>query len=289
MSLPYNLPKQLDAEATRLSAADFRVFQFFLSESCGIELNDDKQYLVKSRLLSLLVNQGISSLAELASLLQADSKLGARVRIAVIDAMTTNETFWFRDENQFSLLQNTLLPELIARKTGSLRIWSAACSSGQEPYSLSIVALEALHKLQKTKTIQIIGTDISETILDEAKKAVYSDLALSRGIDAETKTRYFEKNFAGYNLKAEVTQQVRFQQFNLLKPFTTLGRFDIIFCRNVLIYFSNAVKQDIISRMADNLETGGYLFLSSTESMPIGITNLTTVQAGNTCYYQKTG
>jgi len=117
---------------------------------------------------------------------------------------------------------------------------------------------------------------------------VYSELALTRGIDAQTKARYFEKNYAGYNLKAEVSNQVRFQQFNLLKPFAALGRFDIIFCRNVLIYFSNAVKRDIINRMADNLEPGGYLFLSSTESMPIGITSFTTVHAGNTCYYQKT-
>ncbi len=283
------LPKYLDPDSTHLSAADYRVFQFFLSESCGIELNDDKQYLVKSRLLSLLGKHDVSSLAELASLLQSNSTAGTRVKSAVIDAMTTNETFWFRDEKQFNLLQHTLLPELFARKTGALKIWSAACSSGQEPYSLSIVVLEALQALHKTKTVQIIGTDISETILDEAKKAIYSELALSRGIDVETKARYFEKNYAGYNLKAEVCNQVRFQQFNLLKPFAALGRFDIIFCRNVLIYFSNAVKRDIINRMADNLEPGGYLFLSSTESMPTGIASFTTVHAGNTCYYQKTG
>jgi chemotaxis protein methyltransferase CheR len=289
MTLPYKLTKHLDAEATHLSAADYRVFQFFLSESCGIELNDDKQYLVKSRLLSLLGKHDVNSLAELAILLQSNSTLGAKVKSAVIDAMTTNETFWFRDEKQFSLLQNTLLPDLFARKTGALKIWSAACSSGQEPYSLSIVVLEALQAIHKTKTVQIIGTDISETILDEAKKAEYSELALSRGIDAQTKARYFEKNYAGYNLKAEVSNQVRFQQFNLLKPFAALGRFDIIFCRNVLIYFSNAVKRDIINRMADNLEPSGYLFLSSTESMPNGITSFKTVHAGNTCYYQKTG
>jgi len=289
MTLSNKLPKHPAADTAHLSAADYRVIQVFLSVACGIELKDDKQYLVKSRLLSLLGKHDVSSLAELAMLLQSNSTVGAKVKSAVIEAMTTNETFWFRDEKQFSLLQNTLLPDLFAKKTGTLKIWSAACSSGQEPYSLSIVVLEALQAAHKTKTVQIIGTDISEKILDEAKKAVYSELALSRGIDAQTKARYFEKNYAGYNLKAEVSNQVRFQQFNLLKPFAALGRFDIIFCRNVLIYFSNTVKHDIINRMADNLEPGGYLFLSSTESMPNGISSFTTVHAGNTCYYQKTG
>lgn len=275
------------AEAAQLSETHYQAIQSFLYQNCGIALGDNKQYLVKSRLQCLLGKYEINSFAELANALQSSSQGSARLKNAVIDAMTTNETFWFRDEKQFIVLREKILPELFAKKNGTLKIWSAACSSGQEPYSIGIASLEAMRASGKNKTVQIIGTDISETILEEAKKAVYSELALSRGVDPTTKAQYFQKNYDGYGLNSEVTRLVRFQQFNLLKPFAALGHFDIIFCRNVLIYFSEQIKRDILTRMADNLEPGGYLFLSSTEAMPSGLPGFEAVHAGQTSYFKK--
>jgi chemotaxis protein methyltransferase CheR len=272
-----------------ISAAEYQAIQQFLSQSCGIELGDSKQYLVKSRLLPLMGKFEFSSFAELANSLQSASFSAQKLKSAVVDAMTTNETFWFRDERQFVELKDKVLPGLLNSKNGNVRVWSAACSSGQEPYSIGICALEAIRASAKSRSVQIIGTDISEAILEEAKKAVYSEAALSRGMDSTAKARYFQKNYDGYLLSPEVSQLVRFQQFNLLKSFTALGRFDLIFCRNVLIYFSDQVKRDILTRMADSLEPGGYLFLSSTEAMPIGLDSFELVRSGLTSYFKKVG
>ncbi|MDX8130213.1 protein-glutamate O-methyltransferase CheR [Methylomonas sp. EFPC1] len=272
-----------------ISAAEYQTIQQFLSQSCGIELGDSKQYLVKSRLLPLMGKFEFTSFAELANSLQSASFSAQKIKSAVIDAMTTNETFWFRDERQFVELKDKVLPGLLNSKNGNVRVWSAACSSGQEPYSIGICALEAIRASSKSRSVQIIGTDISEAILEEAKRAVYSEAALSRGLDSAAKARYFHKNYDGYLLSPEVSQLVRFQQFNLLKSFTALGRFDLIFCRNVLIYFSDQVKRDILSRMADSLEPGGYLFLSSTEAMPTGLNSFELVRSGLTSYFKKIG
>lgn len=270
-----------------ISAAEYQVIQQFLSQSCGIELGDSKQYLVKSRLLPLLSKFEFPSFAELASNLQSAAFSAQKLKSAVIEAMTTNETYWFRDDRQFAELRDNVLPGLLNQKNGNIRIWSAACSSGQEPYSIGICALEAMKATAKSRSLQIIGTDISEAILDEAKKAVYSEAALSRGIDDIAKARYFHKSYDGYSLNPEICQLVRFQQFNLLKSFTALGHFDLIFCRNVLIYFSDQVKRDILSRMADSLEPGGYLFLSSTEAMPASLSAFELVRSGLTSYFKK--
>ena len=142
-------------------------------------------------------------------------------------------------------------------------------------------------EVSRNRQVQIIGTDISETILKEAQSAVYSEMALSRGLHAQTRNRFFQKTEKGYQLTREITQKVRFQPINLLNSYSSLGRFDIIFCRNVLIYFSDEVKCDILVRMAGSLEPGGYIFLSSTESMPIGIKEFVPVRGGKARYFQK--
>ncbi len=270
-----------------LTPLEYKAIGNFLSHSCGIVLGENKQYLVQNRLSFLLKKFDFSSFSDLVSCLQSNVVAAQQVKAAVIDAMTTNETFWFRDEVQFTLLTQTVLPELLKRKTGTIRIWSAACSSGQEPYSISMCADNVIRTMgNRGRNIQIIGTDISETVLMEAKKAVYSELALSRGLDASAKERFFQKTHEGFKLNPEICNKVRFQQFNLLKPFSVLGHFDIIFCRNVLIYFSDEVKRDILSRMAGVLEPGGYIFLSSTESMPIGLKEFEVVRGG-VRYYKK--
>jgi len=270
-----------------MTANEYKVIQSFLNQSCGIVLSDSKQYLVKNRLSGLLAKFDLASFSELASALQANSSLVTKLKVSVVDAMTTNETFWFRDDMQFSELKEKIFPELFSKKTGTVKVWSAACSSGQEPYTISMCADDAMRKSGKNHNVQIIGTDISETILQEAKAATYSELALSRGLDAQTKAQMFQKTHDGYKLNADIVRKVRFQQFNLLKPFSVLGRFDVIFCRNVLIYFSDEVKRDILSRMALSLEPGGYIFLSSTEAMPINIKEFESVRGRRARYFRK--
>ncbi len=266
---------------------EYKIIQNFLSQSCGIVLGDNKQYLVKNRLSGLLTKFDLASFSELARAVQASSSLALKLKVAVVDAMTTNETFWFRDDMQFSELKDKIFPEIFEKKAGTVKVWSAACSSGQEPYTISICAEDANKKSGKMRNVQIIGTDISESILMEAKAAVYSELALSRGLDAQNKNQYFQKMHEGYKLNTNIMRNVRFQQFNLLKPFSVLGRFDVIFCRNVLIYFSDEVKRDILTRMANSLEPGGYIFLSSTEAMPTSIKDFEPVRGGRARYFKK--
>lgn len=266
---------------------EYKIIQQFLSQSCGIVLGESKQYLVKNRLSSLLGKFELASFSELSISLQSNSPVAMRVKAAVVDAMTTNETFWFRDDMQFLELKERIFPEIFKQKAGTIKVWSAACSSGQEPYTISMCAEDAGQQTGKSRNVQIIGTDISESILMEAKAAVYSELALSRGLDVQTKNRFFQKAHEGYKLSPEITRKVRFQQFNLLKPFSALGRFDVIFCRNVLIYFSDEVKRDILARMANSLEPGGYIFLSSTESMPSSIGEFESVRGGRARYFKK--
>ncbi len=271
----------------KITGNDYQIFQQFLSQSCGIVLGESKQYLVINRLSCLLEKFDLISFSELAGFLQASCPVSLKIKVAVIDAMTTNETFWFRDDMQFQALREEIFPEIIKQKAGTVKIWSAACSSGQEPYSISMCAEDSDVMKEKNRNVQIIATDISESILKEARAAEYSEMVLSRGLDSQTRKRFFQKTHHGSRLNNEITQKVRFQQFNLLKPFSVLGRFDVIFCRNVLIYFSDQVKQDILIRMAASLETGGCLFLSSTESMPACIKEFEPVRSGRVRYFRK--
>ncbi|MCK5831562.1 MAG: protein-glutamate O-methyltransferase CheR [Methylococcales bacterium] len=282
LSLTNTPVKKINADIT---LNEYKIIQHFLNESCGIVLTDNKQYLVKNRVTRVLEQFNLASFHELTVAIQVISNArNQKLKAAVVDAMTTNETFWFRDDTQFVELKERIIPTLVAKKNGKIKVWSAACSSGQEPYNISMCAEEVAGNCQ----IQIIGTDISDTILKEAKAAVYSEMALSRGLDEKIRKRFFQQTEQGYQLTRKVTQKVRFQQFNLLNSYSGLGRFDIIFCRNVLIYFSDEVKRDILTRMASSLEPGGYIFLSSTESMPSGIKEFEVVRDGKARYFQKT-
>lgn len=265
----------------------YKVIQKFLEFSSGIVLGEGKQYLVKNRLSDLVFKYCLNSFDELATSLQTDTFAARKIKAAVVDAMTTNETFWFRDDAQFLELKEKILPELLKAK-GTVRIWSAACSSGQEPYSISICA-EALARMGISGNVQIVGTDISDSVLTEAKKAVYSEMVLARGLDSYSKTNYFQAVDGGYQLCSEIVKRVKFQQFNLLDSFAGLGRFDIIFCRNVLIYFSADIKHSILQRMASALASGGYLFLSSTEAMPADLVQYESVRGGRVRYFKKAG
>lgn len=266
-----------------IKVGDFQSIQSFLNSSCGLIVNDSKQYLVKSRLTPLLKQFNLGSFGELAQRLGATDYASYSLKEAVIDAMTTNETYWFRDETQFNELKQQIVPALCKTSRLTIDIWSAACSSGQEPYSISM----SLGELPQQKRLQIMATDISATMLTEAQNAVYSDLAMNRGLNAEQKMQFFQITPQGYQVLPSIKQRVRFRSLNLMESFSSLGQFDIIFCRNVLIYFAEPAKQDILSRMADCLRPGGVLFLSSTESMPSTVKSLQLVNGVFASYFKK--
>lgn len=250
-----------------LSTQDYEAFREFLEEACGIVLGDNKHYLVVSRLTRLMAEEGVTALGELVAHVKDGRNRQLRERI--VEAMTTNETFWFRDTFPFDILKDLILPDLAERRIRSPRIWSAACSSGQEPYSISMTVQEYLAgRPGSLSDVQITATDISPTILSEAKQGIYDPLALARGLSQERRQRFFVQQRDGYwQARPEIRNRVRFSQTNLLQSYSLLGRFDVIFCRNVLIYFSSESKTDILGRMARTLNPGGYLFLGSSESI----------------------
>ncbi len=250
-----------------VSPEAYRGFQQFLEESCGIVLGDNRHYLVSSRLHRVMQDNKLASLEEL--LVQLRRSPNSGLREVVIDAMTTNETFWFRDVYPFEVLKSRIYPELAKTVRGPVRIWSAACSSGQEAYSISIVTQEwrMSNPGALMGDVQIIGTDISPSVLRQAKEGRYDEAAIRRGVSTERQQRYFRKVADEWEVRPEIKARAAFREVNLLANYSLLGRFDVIFCRNVLIYFSNELKRDIIGRMSKVLNPGGYLFLGSSESI----------------------
>jgi chemotaxis protein methyltransferase CheR len=246
--------------------SEYRSFCQFLEQQCGIVLGDSKQYLVKSRLSPLMSRFDIASMSELIAKTMKPSE--RQLRAAVIDAMTTNETLWFRDTYPYELLKNKLLPEV--DKGRAVKIWSAASSSGQEPYSIamSIDEYKRQPSVNSRSMFSVVGTDISNTMLDICQNAEYDNLALSRGLSPERKKTYFEDSGNGMmRVKADIKRMVNFRHLNLLDSYHLLGKFDIIFCRNVLIYFSAEVKSQIVNKFAAQLNPNGYLILGASESM----------------------
>lgn len=246
----------------------YEEFRSFLEKACGIVLGDNKQYLVTSRLAKLMAEHRIADLRELVARMQQGAQRA--LREAVVDAMTTNETLWFRDVHPFNILRDRLLPELQRAATGPLRIWSAACSSGQEPYSISMTVEEfRLANLGVLKQpVEIVATDLARSMLEACKLAEYDQLSLSRGLSRERLQRYFEPlGEDRWRVKPEIRQRVRFQSLNLLDSYLALGKFDVVFCRNVLIYFSGDRKADILRRIHALLRPGGYLILGASEGL----------------------
>ncbi len=256
-------------ETPQLSGAEFQEFRDFLQKVAGIDLGDNKQYLVSTRLRRVLAEYECSSLSDLTKLIQRPGNMQAKQK--VIDEMTTNETFWFRDSYPFDYLKSKILPELSQqRSAGRARIWSAACSSGQEPYSLSMMIEESMKKNFATKNlnVEIVATDLSSVILDKAKTGEYDRLSISRGLSKERLDNFFDS--AGPDLwraKPGIKSRINFRPLNLQESFVTLGKFDVVFCRNVLIYFSAELKKDILTRIHATLKPGGALFLGSSESL----------------------
>ncbi|WP_261594794.1 CheR family methyltransferase [Pseudoalteromonas holothuriae] len=254
-------------ENKHLQQSEYDQFRTFLEQQCGIVLGDNKLYLVKSRLAPLMARFGVDTLSALVS--KTLSPHERQLRAAVVDAMTTNETLWFRDAYPFELLKTKIFPEFNDLRR-PIKIWSAASSSGQEPYSIAMAASEHQSKSAGNLKmgVQITGTDISNTMLDMCKNAEYDALALARGLSAERRKKFFKDSGNGMAQVVDpVKKMVNFRHLNLLDSYALMGKFDVIFCRNVLIYFSPDVKAKIISQFAQALNPKGYLFLGASESM----------------------
>ncbi|WP_350654908.1 protein-glutamate O-methyltransferase CheR [Pseudoalteromonas sp. D48-MNA-CIBAN-0056] len=270
-----------------LQQKEYDQFRLFLEQQCGIVLGENKQYLVKSRLAPLMSRFSVDSLSELVT-----KTLGVherQLRAAVVDAMTTNETLWFRDQYPFELLKTRLFPEFKALNR-PLKIWSAASSSGQEPYSIAMSVAEFQSSSPGVLKMgaQIIGTDISNTMLDMCKHAEYDALALARGLSAERRKKFFKDSGNGMaQVVDSLKKQVSFRHLNLLDSYALMGKFDIIFCRNVLIYFSPEVKAKIIAQFSQALNPKGYLFLGASESMSGLSTDFDMVRCNPGIIYQK--
>lgn len=246
----------------------YDLFRDYLKESCGIVLGDGKQYLVTSRISRIMQENQIEDLQQLVLTLKRNVR--GTLKEQIIDAMTTNETSWMRDIHPYDILRKRVLPELMEGGFGQAKIWCAACSSGQEPFSISMVIEEFRQANMGAlrRQVEILGTDLSKTMLAQCEKGEYDSLAIVRGLSEERKNKFFTfKGNGVWAIKNEVRARVRFKHFNLLDNFALLGKFDVVFCRNVLIYFSSEQKSDILRRIHAALKPGGYLFLGASESL----------------------
>ncbi|OOF00676.1 chemotaxis protein CheR [Salinivibrio sp. MA351] len=249
-----------------ISDQEYRDFCKHLESKCGIVLGDSKQYLVRSRLSPLVNKFGLASLSELVK--SVITGRNRELAVAAIDAMTTNETLWFRDTYPYEVLAHRLLPEL-AKARKPIKIWSSASSSGQEPYSIAMTVAETQQrKPGMLSSVSITATDISTSMLEACRQGIYDNLALGRGLSPERRRTFFEDVGDGkMRIKDSIKRMVTFRPQNLMESYSLLGKFDIIFCRNVLIYFSPDMKAKVLNQMAGALNPGGYLILGASESL----------------------
>lgn len=253
----------------QVRAEDLAFVARFVEELCGVVLDDSKAYLVESRLGRLAQDHGCSSYRELCE--RARRSGDPALRTQIIDAITTHETLFFRDQAPFDALQFRVLPDLIDARTRAkaprrLRFWSAACSTGQEPYSIAITLCETLPD-RNAWNLFIVATDISDAAIQKASRGWYAPYEIQRGMKPALLAKYFVPKNGGYQVRDELRAMVAFRRRNLLEPFDDLGLFDVIFCRNVAIYFDPAKRRDMFLRLARQLVPDGVLFVGSAESL----------------------
>ncbi|HEY8964630.1 MAG TPA: protein-glutamate O-methyltransferase [Alphaproteobacteria bacterium] len=270
-----------------MKVQDFEVFKAMLYQKSGLVITPDKSYLLESRLAPVIKDFGIPDMEQLTQKLRLspDPKLVT----AVVEAMTTNETMFFRDQKPFDKFRDFVMPNIIKAKGPgcNVRIWSAACSSGQEPYTLGITIKENQHKWPGV-TFDILATDLSTDILAKAKEGRYSQFEVQRGMPITLLIKYMVQTGEIWTIKDDIKNMVKFQPFNLLDPMEAMGTFDIIYCRNVLIYFDQQTKAKILEKMSKRLAKYGYLFLGGAETV-LGITQAFKPQEGERGLYVPTG
>lgn len=245
---------------------EYRFLQEYVYRESGIVLDEDKSYLLEARLMPIVHERRLGSINDLCALLRATRDPALKQR--VVDAMTTNETFFFRDVNQWESLRAHVLPRLIEARNASrrLRFWSAAASTGQEAYSLAMLLLEMG---LADWDIRILGTDLSSTVLEKARAGKYGQIEVNRGLPAAYLARYFRRAGLEWEVKPEVKRWVEFRAFDLRRSMRALGPFDLVFCKNVLIYFDAPTKKAILQEIRETLYRGGYLVLGASETSVI--------------------
>jgi chemotaxis protein methyltransferase CheR len=266
-----------------LSSADFAFVSGLVRREAAIVLGPGKEYLVEARLLPVARQAGVASVAEFLARVQQRHDSG--VQNAIVDALTTNETSWFRDREPFSALTESVLPQLVQARaaTRRLRIWSAACSSGQEPYGLAITLQQFL---PAGWTYEILGSDISNEMIERAKAGAYSQVEVNRGLPASMLVHYFERAGAHWRITPSLKRNVTFQRLNLAAPLPALVPFDLVFLRNVLIYFDVDTKRTVLRNVGKLLRPDGWLFLGAAETT-IGVDDsYERVAAGRTSAYR---
>jgi chemotaxis protein methyltransferase CheR len=253
-----------------VNSPDYEYLRKLLKERSGLDLSADKQYLIESRLLPLARKAGLSGIQDLVQKLQGGS---SALITSVVEAMTTNETFFFRDKVPFDHFRDTIMPEVLKARAGrrSVRIWCAAGSTGQEPYSLAMTLKEMGAALTGWR-VEIIATDLSQEVLEKAKAGVYSQFEVQRGLPIQHLVKYFKPNGETWQINPELRAMIQHRQLNLLQDFSHLGTFDVIFCRNVLIYFDQETKINIFNRLARQIEPDGFLVLGAAETV-VGLTD----------------
>jgi chemotaxis protein methyltransferase CheR len=249
---------------------EYEYLRKLLKEHSGLDLSADKQYLVESRLIPLARKAGLLGIGELVQKVKSGSDA---LTIDVIEAMTTNETFFFRDKIPFDHLRQTVIPELMQARAGrrALRIWCAASSTGQEPYSIAMLLKEFSTQLIGWR-VEIVATDLSLGVLEKARAGIFSQFEVQRGLPIQLLVKHFRQIGELWQLNADIRAMVQHRQLNLMQDFSHLGTFDVIFCRNVLIYFDQDTKIGMFDRLAKSLEADGVLALGAAESV-VGMTD----------------
>jgi chemotaxis protein methyltransferase CheR len=256
----------------KVNPDEIRLLSKYIYDISGIAIDASKAYLLETRLGKLVEMEGCHSYAELHQKARQDNQKLLEKKI--IDAITTNETLFFRDTGPFELLQHKILPEIIDARSSkapgvaipTVRIWSAACSTGQEVYSIAIVLKELLGDLKKYN-IKLLGTDLSDAAVMQASAGQYNKFEIERGLKTDRLQRYFAASGPTWKIKDEIRCMATFKRINLLDTLSGLGKFDIIFCRNVAIYFTLEDRKKLFNRIADLLEPDGFLVIGSTESL----------------------
>jgi chemotaxis protein methyltransferase CheR len=254
-----------------VNPSDYEYLRKLLKDHSGLDLSADKQYLIESRLLPLSRKCGVPGIGELVQKMKGGSSL---IIAQVVEAMTTNETFFFRDKVPFEHFRDTIMPEMLKARAGrkSIRIWCAAGSTGQEPYSLAMCLKEMSAALAGWR-VEIIATDLSQEVLEKSRAGIYSQFEVQRGLPIQLLVKHFKQNGELWQISPEVRAMVQHRQLNLLHDFSQLGAFDVIFCRNVLIYFDQDTKVNIFGRLAKTMEADGFLVLGAAETV-VGLTDV---------------
>jgi chemotaxis protein methyltransferase CheR len=250
---------------------DYEYLRKILKDQSGLDLSADKQYLIESRLLPLARKAGMPGITELVQKMRS----GSTIFISqVVEAMTTNETFFFRDKVPFDHFRESIMPEIIKARANrkSVRIWCAAGSTGQEPYSLAMCLKEMGAALSGWR-LEILATDLSQEVIEKSKAGIYSQFEVQRGLPIQMLVKYFKQTGELWQINADMRAMVQHRQLNLLHDFSQLGVFDVIFCRNVLIYFDQETKVNIFNRLAKVIEPDGFLVLGAAETV-VGLTDV---------------